>query len=62
MTSLHLVLGAAAGGALGIAVTALRWALVRRFTDRPSIPPSAEVLDAERMHRDQLPLTDRRTP
>ena len=61
MTGVQLVLGALGGVALGIAITAFRWALVRRLTTPPSIPPSAEVLEAERRQITTTPLTDRRT-
>ena len=60
MTGVQLILGAAAGVAGGIAITALRWVLVRRFASTP-IPPSAEVLEAERTQSAPNPLTDGRT-
>ena len=60
MTGVQVVLGALGGVALGVAITALRWALVRRLT-APSIPPSAEVLEAERQQTTTTPLTHRRT-
>ena len=61
MTGVQAVLGALGGIALGIAVTALRWAVVRRLAPPPPIPPSAEVLEAERRQTTTTPLTDRRT-
>lgn len=60
MTGFALLLGVVAGVAIGVVITALRWVIVRRF-DPPTIPPSAEVLEAERTNSNQRPLTNRRT-
>ncbi len=60
-----LLIGFLAGSILAIAITALRVVLVRRFgadahTNAPVVPPSAEVLDAERRRRPARPLSTRR--
>ncbi|HEX4904432.1 MAG TPA: hypothetical protein VFU93_03190 [Acidimicrobiales bacterium] len=60
MTGVQLILGGVSGVALGVAITGLRWLLVHRLAAAPSIPPSAEVLEAGR-RRTTTPLTDRRT-
>jgi hypothetical protein len=62
MTGIELVLGAFAGVALGVVITTVRWLIIRRFAAAPSVPPSLDVLEAERRHPMQRnPLTDRRT-
>lgn len=61
VTGVQLILGGVSGVALGVAITGLRWLLVHRLASAPSIPPSAEVLEAGRRHTTITPLTDRRT-
>ena len=58
---MSLILGAFAGVGAGVAITALRWFVVRRFTAPLPVPPSAEVLDAQRRQPIPNPLLDRRT-
>jgi hypothetical protein len=61
VTGVQLILGALSGVALGVAITGLRWLLVRRLSAAPSVPPSAEVLEAGRRQTTTSSLTDRRT-
>lgn len=67
MTGLDVVLGALAGTAVGALLTGLRLLIVRRLAadpraHPPSVPPSADVLDAERRNRFASPFTTTRRP
>lgn len=70
MTGVHIILGALAGAALGLDITAARLWLVDRLagpehgqtagTTEPAVPPSRHVPEAERRH--PQPLIRHTTP